>query len=89
MAVFNMHQAKSDLSKLIARAEAGEEVVIARRGKPAARLVPLVGAAEPKVRRKPGALAHLRPIPDGLFFDPLPDEELQAFENGDEPDIAS
>jgi len=35
-----MHEAKSQLSKLVARAEAGEEIVITRRGEPAARLVP-------------------------------------------------
>lgn len=80
-----MHQAKSELSKLVAKAEAGEEVVIARRGKPAVRLVALTDALEPKMRRQPGALAHLEPIPDALFFDPLPDEELLAFEGDDEP----
>lgn len=36
----NIHQAKTDLSKLVERAEAGEEIVIARAGKPAAKLVP-------------------------------------------------
>lgn len=39
MAVINMHDAKSQLSDLVARAEAGEEIVIARRNKPAVRLV--------------------------------------------------
>ncbi|MCY3970144.1 MAG: type II toxin-antitoxin system prevent-host-death family antitoxin [Acidobacteria bacterium] len=50
----NMHEAKSQLSKLIVAAEAGDEVIIARRGKPAVRLVP--------VRLKKfrlGRLAHL------------------------------
>ena len=37
----NLHDAKSQLSKLVAAAESGEEVVIARRGKPAVRLVPI------------------------------------------------
>jgi prevent-host-death family protein len=41
MAMINMHQAKSDLSSLVSRAEAGEEIVIARRNKPAVRLVPV------------------------------------------------
>lgn len=40
MAEVGMHQAKTQLSKLVERAEAGEEVIITRRGKPAARLVP-------------------------------------------------
>ena len=72
-----MHQAKTELSDLVARAEAGEEIIIARHNKPAVKLVPVV-ATKPRV---PGALAHLRgKIPDSLFFDPLPDEELKAWE---------
>ncbi|MEF2072350.1 type II toxin-antitoxin system Phd/YefM family antitoxin [Consotaella aegiceratis] len=89
MTIFNMHQAKSDLSKLVAKAEAGEEIVIARRGKPAVKLIPLNETAQPKKRREPGTLAHLQPIPDALFFDPMPEEELRAWEDGDEPDIRS
>jgi prevent-host-death family protein len=42
--IANIHQAKTHLSKLIERAEAGEEVIIARAGKPAVRLMPIVGA---------------------------------------------
>jgi prevent-host-death family protein len=45
----NIHQAKSTLSRLIARVEAGEEVVIARGGRPVARLVPYSGATTPRV----------------------------------------
>lgn len=41
MATINMHDAKTQLSDLVARAEAGEEIVIARRNKPAVRLVPV------------------------------------------------
>ena len=89
MTVFNMHQAKSELSKLVAKAEAGEEVVIARRGKPAVRLMAFGDTIVPKKRREPGALAHLPPIPDELFFEPLPEEELRACEGGDETGIAS
>jgi prevent-host-death family protein len=40
-ATVNMHEAKSQLSRLVERAEAGEEIIIARAGKPAARLMPL------------------------------------------------
>ena len=51
----NVHEAKSQLSKLIERAEAGEEVVIARNGKPAVRLVP-VRDSQPAKRDILGAL---------------------------------
>ncbi len=47
----NVHQAKTQLSKLIAAAESGEEVVIARNGKPAVRMVP-VAAAVRRPRRE-------------------------------------
>lgn len=46
MAIINMHDAKTQLSDLVARAEAGEEIVIARRNKPAVRLA-VVGEAAP------------------------------------------
>ena len=79
MAVINMHQAKTELSDLVARAEAGEEIIIARHNKPAVKLVPIEGAR--KMPRVPGALAHLRgKIPDSFFFDPLPEAELRAWE---------
>ncbi len=53
MATINMHDAKTQLSDLVARAEAGEEIVIARRNKPAVKLVP-VGAADDKGNRAGG-----------------------------------
>jgi prevent-host-death family protein len=178
MTIYNMHQAKTDLSKLVARAEAGEEIVIARHNVPVAKIVPVRGAigkekapmAAPggfgeeaqmgltgmdefhgskagslAPARKPGvspeavtegldsalfvhapddyiskddiaayyrshreewaemqqrvgveadslaaplakrvrgfgSLSHMPPIPDSFFFDPLPDEELDAWE---------
>jgi len=43
MTQVGMHEAKTKLSQLVERAEAGEDIVIARRGKPVARLVPLAG----------------------------------------------
>ncbi|MGN6548596.1 MAG: type II toxin-antitoxin system Phd/YefM family antitoxin [Pararhizobium sp.] len=74
-----MHQAKSELSDLVARAEAGEEIVIARHNKPAVKLVP-VDRIERKPR-KPGALAHLRKtMPSDLFLQPLSEDELDAWE---------
>lgn len=79
--VVNVHEAKTHLSRLLARAAAGEEIVIARAGKPVAKLVALATALEP---RKPGLLKGQFTLPDS-FFDPLPEEELAAWEGrGDE-----
>lgn len=75
--IVNVRRAKIELSRLLARAEAGEEVVIARRGKPIVRLVPL----KPRGRREPGTLRGKITVPD-RFFDPLPEEELKAWEGG-------
>lgn len=47
--IVNMHQAKSSLSRLVARALAGEEVVIARNGEPLVRLVPMARQRAPRV----------------------------------------
>lgn len=70
----NMHEAKSQLSKLIAAAEAGDEVVIARRGKPAVRLVPMQSSGF-----RFGALAHLvSAVPD--FDEPMDEHELALWE---------
>jgi len=72
-----VHEAKTHLSKLLVRAEAGEEIVIARGKKPIARLVPMLPET-PLEPRKPGrwkGLIHLGPE----FFDPLPDEELDLW----------
>jgi prevent-host-death family protein len=68
MKIVNVHEAKTHLSRLLDRAHAGEEIVIAKSGKPYARLVPLAGR-QPK--REPGTLASLVAIGD-RFFDPLP-----------------
>jgi prevent-host-death family protein len=72
----NIHQAKTQLSKLIEAAEHGEEVIIARAGKPVVRLVP-VGAARPN--RRPGSLEGRLVIGDD-FDTPLPSDILDAFE---------
>ena len=70
----NVHDAKSQLSKLIAAAESGDDVVIARNGKPAVRLVPV----QPSGFRF-GTLAHLvTAVPD--FDEPLDDDELALWE---------
>ena len=77
MPVVNVHEAKTQLSRLLARAEAGEEVVIARSGIPIARLVPYNG--RPGIRRF-GAMKG-RVVIDDRFFEPLPDAELAAWES--------
>lgn len=74
--VVNVHEAKTHFSKLLERAHAGEEIVLAKAGKPYAKLVPL--AAE-KPRRQPGRLKGL--VTDA-FFEPLPPEELKLWEEG-------
>ena len=71
-----IHVAKTTLSQLIERAQAGEEIVIARGALPVARLVPIVGQVP---KRRPGTLRGLVKIPD-TFFEPLPAEELDAWE---------
>ncbi|MYA32581.1 MAG: type II toxin-antitoxin system Phd/YefM family antitoxin [Gemmatimonadales bacterium] len=73
--VVNVHEAKTQLSRLLAQVEAGENIVIARRGEPVARLV----ACKPAGKRQPDVLKHRIVIPDS-FFDPLPEEELAAWE---------
>ncbi len=78
MASVTIHQAKTNLSKLIARAEAGEEIVIMRGKEPVARLEPLF---KKKGKRVPGLLKGKVPeLPDAFFFEPLPEEELRAWE---------
>ncbi len=81
MAVVTIHQAKTQLSKLIARAEAGEEIVIARGKEPVVRLARVAAKA---FSREPGYLNGAPGIPDSFFFDPLPEEELILWEGGNE-----
>jgi prevent-host-death family protein len=76
MSIFTIHQAKTNLSRLIEKASEGEEVIIARGSKPVARVVPV---GEVKGKRQPGSLkGKLRVGPE--FFDPLPMSELSAWE---------
>ena len=80
----NIHEAKTNLSSLIADVEAGEEVVIARAGKPVAKLVPIRSRQPRPARRNiAGALkGKIKIGPD--FDDPLPEDILAAF-NGEKP----
>ena len=77
MSIVNVSQAKTQQSRLLARVEAGEEITIARRGAPVARLV----AYKPKGKRQPGALKGKIKITDA-FFEPLPEDELKLWEGG-------
>jgi prevent-host-death family protein len=76
MPVVTVHAAKTNLSNLIERAEAGEEIVIARGKHPAVKLVPV----KPVSQRKFGLYKGVATIgPE--FFDPLPDDELRVWED--------
>lgn len=72
---FNVHDAKTQLSRLMDRAHAGEEIILAKAGEPWAKIVPIDPAA-PAPNRKPGGLRVTGPIPDSVWFDPLSEEEL-------------
>ncbi len=79
MSVVNIHEAKTHLSRLIERVASGEEIVIAKAGRPVARLVAYDESDEP---RKPGAWKGRVWIADD--FDELPPDLLAAFYGEDE-----
>ena len=71
-----IHEAKTQLSRLIQAAAGGEEVIISRGPKPVARLVPI---GEVRGKRQPGSMRGVLAVgPE--FFEPLPAEELAAWE---------
>jgi prevent-host-death family protein len=70
----NIYDAKTQLSRVIDRAAAGEDILIGRAGKPMVRLVPVADV----LPRQPGLLKGLA-VPDALF-DPLPEDELALWE---------
>ena len=76
MQTVNIHEAKTHLSRLIEEVAEGEEVVIAKAGKPVVRMVPFVKPKSP--RRLGGLKGKIRTTDD--FDAPLPDELLAAFE---------
>jgi prevent-host-death family protein len=76
MPTVNVHAAKSRSSRLLDAASAGEEVIIAKAGKPVAGLVPIEAKQE---RRRLGTLAGKFRVPDDSD-DPLPDDVLADFE---------
>ncbi|AJY03061.1 type II toxin-antitoxin system Phd/YefM family antitoxin [Burkholderia sp. SIMBA_043] len=76
MQTVNIHEAKTQFSRLVDAAAAGEEIVIAKAGKPTARLVPI---EKTKVTRRFGGLKGKVRIRDD-FDAPLPDDLIAAFE---------
>jgi prevent-host-death family protein len=76
MKTVTVHQAKTNLSRLIEKACEGEEIIIARGSEPVARLVAL---RDTKGRRKPGSLKGKLRV-GSEFFEPLPPAELEGWE---------
>ena len=77
MPTVNVHQAKTQRSRLLAQVEAGEDIVIARRGQPVARLV----SCKPRSKRQFGAMKGKIALTDA-FFEPLPEDELKIWTGG-------
>jgi len=75
MKIVNVHAAKTNLSRLIEEACAGEEIVIARNSEPVVRLVPVCNE---QPRRQRGSLEGQVFVPES-FFEPLPVSELEAW----------
>ncbi len=75
MVTVNVHEAKTNLSRLLAKVEAGEEVVIARNGTPVAQIV----RVQKQGKRQFGSMKGRIKLGDS-FFDLLPEEELAAWE---------
>ena len=70
----NVHDAKTRFSKLLEQAHAGQEIILAKAGKPYARMVPLAPSV-PKRQR-----GRLKDIDDAAFFDPLSVKEQNAWD---------
>ena len=74
MVIRNIPEAKAKLSALIAMVQQGNEVILAKSGKPVAKIVPYDGQAQPRV---PGSMeGKIRIAPD---FDELPEDMAEAF----------
>jgi prevent-host-death family protein len=76
----NVHAAKTRLSSLLERVARGEEIIIAKAGKPVARLVPVA-----PVER---TLGFVHADVDASFFEPLPEEELAAWGQSPAPGLS-
>jgi len=77
MGKINVHDAKTHFSRILNRVQSGEEIIIAKAGKPVARIVPLTAKAG---KRTPGSAKGRIVIVKG-FFEPLPNKVLEEFEN--------
>ena len=81
MATVTVHEAKTNLSELLRRVEAGEEIIIARGDKPVAILRDYKG--EDVTRRRAAAFGlhegKYPPVPDSVWFDPMSEEDLEAW----------
>lgn len=75
--IVNVHEAKTHLSRLLEQAHAGQEIIVAKAGKPYARLMPL---APQRGQRQPGRVTGRL---SEAFFEPLPEDELRAWEQGE------
>ena len=80
MATMNIHEAKTHFSKLLRRVAAGEEILIARAGRPVARLIPVRDESVPRVLG--GYIGEV--TWEGDFDAPLPTDVLDSFEGSDE-----
>jgi prevent-host-death family protein len=78
----NIHEAKTHLSRLADEAGAGETIILAKAGKPVAKLVPLEGEPLEKKRRRLGFLEGVYRVPDD--FDTMFEEEIIAMFEGRE-----
>lgn len=76
MTMVNVHEAKTQFSRLLSRVQGGEEIVIAKAGKPVARLMPLVEKPHP---RAPGSAKGRLLLKKG-FTEPLPASLMHEFE---------
>lgn len=70
--IVNVHEAKTHLSRLLERVKNGEEIILAKAGKPYARLVPLI--------QQTRELGFVKGTVPESFFEPLPDDELEAWQ---------
>lgn len=73
--IYNIHEAKTHFSKLIEKARVGEEVIVAKAGKPVVKIVPVNA---PTKQRQPGSARGMFTMSDD-FDAPLPPEMLKAF----------
>jgi prevent-host-death family protein len=79
----NMHEAKTNLSRLVEKAVQGESVVIAKAGKPMVRII-AIDAQLPAKKKRIGFLAGQATVPDAQTFNDLGRDEIAAMFGGDE-----